>query len=124
MTFSWNYIFSHLGIIRGGAMLVGLLSLRPLNPLFHPETVEELKSLGSSVRLFGVIVILYSVYASRAFLLLFSFKCKLLRHALKEWNARFREIMMTSSSFEGRKKQISGKMRYSQTAYCPIIDEL
>ncbi|XP_021947086.2 uncharacterized protein LOC110845035 [Folsomia candida] len=79
-----------LNLIRGGSVLVGILTVRPVIFLF--DSTQGL----FKIRIFGMVVILYSVYASRAFLLLFSFKSKLLRHAFKIWNKRLKMLIRSS----------------------------
>lgn len=47
-------------------------------------------------RSFGMVIILYAMYASRSLLFFFVFKCKILRYCIKVWNSRLREELQGS----------------------------
>ncbi|CAL8110942.1 unnamed protein product [Orchesella dallaii] len=70
-------------LVRDGAALFGSLAILPLLP-GHELKKHEIWKL----RVFGVVTIIYAVYASRAFLFLFCFKCRLLRSLFRVWNSR------------------------------------
>jgi hypothetical protein len=65
---------------------MGVLVLRVMFP-----NIEEWIS-----RTFGMVVIIYAMYASRAMLFFFVFKCKLLRHCIKVYNTRLRNELNKS----------------------------
>jgi hypothetical protein len=77
-------------MIRGGSTLLGILTCRPfINEL---DTKKDLWKL----RVFGVVTIIYSTFASRMFLLMFSFSAKLLLFGFKVWNKRFKSFLRSS----------------------------
>lgn len=74
-------------MVRGGAALMGILTFRPFI-----SGLDSHKDFWK-VRVFGIVTIIYAIYSSRVFLLIYSFKVKLLKHGFKMWNARFKEFL-------------------------------
>jgi len=50
------------------------------------------------VRVFGIVTMIYVIYSSRVFLMMYSFKVKLLKHGFKVWNGRFKELLESPQS--------------------------
>lgn len=82
------YSYWNVRFVRDGAALFGTLAIRPWLNEQQLKNVEEWK-----LRIFGIVVIIYGVYASRAFLFIFCFKCRLLRGLFKLWNERLIELL-------------------------------
>ena len=82
---SYGFGFSDCRIIPvavGGAKVITLLILKPFVKSDPPS--GWLLAIGS-------VTLVYAMYASRALLFIYAYKCRLLRCAFKAWNIRLRE---------------------------------
>lgn len=73
----------NLRLISDGALLFGNLTIRSLLQEDEAEKVEQWR-----MQIFGIVTIIYAIYASRAFLILFCFKSRVLRSLFRVWNSR------------------------------------
>lgn len=79
----WNIKF-----VRQGATLFGTLVIRPLLSQQQLLVTPE-----KGVQVFGILIIIYFVYASRSILFVFCFKCRLLRNMFQVWNERLSKYL-------------------------------
>lgn len=110
----WNIRF-----VRDGATLFGTLVIRPLLSQQQLRTTPEWR-----LRVFGILMIIYCVYASRAFLFIFCFKCRLLRSMFRAWNQRLAKYL-DSKEFkdQDKEKMISERMLKEMTILLRMVKQ-
>lgn len=81
-------------LIRDGAKLVGILTIKPLLREDQLDYMEDWE-----LRAFGIVAIIYTIYASRSFLFIFCFKCRLLTSLFRLWNARLVKFLRKPDTY-------------------------
>ncbi|CAG7712545.1 unnamed protein product [Allacma fusca] len=88
--------FYHFKILRqavGGAEVIALLCLKPFIGNVLNSNMGDRHSWFPAMSAIANFALVYSMYASRALLFLYAYKCKLLRFTFKKWNQRVEKLL-------------------------------